>query len=128
MRRVLTVLKLLRNAEVALWLSKCSFFDTTASYLGHSVRPRELVVVSESCAAVCKFLPLTSKTEIKPLSGVRSACWGFVRSFVSTAGLLNIRALKNHLLKFEVGVAKLDAFQKLKQRLMFSPAQALPRH
>ena len=56
------VLRLLRDAGMSLRLSKCAFFDTSVTYLGHVTRPGMLEVERRNVVAIKRARPPQNQT------------------------------------------------------------------
>jgi len=64
------VLLLLENAGVSLKPSKCHLFQKEVEYLGHVVRPGQLLVNQMSIKSLAQALPPRNQTELKGFLGM----------------------------------------------------------
>lgn len=76
------VLQLPPNAGVTLELAECTFFDTAVSYLGHTIRPGQLVVDTRHLVAIKQATPRTNNTKLWSFLGM---CNVYRRFFLTLA-------------------------------------------
>ena len=79
------VLQLLYTAGVSLKISKCTFFDTSVTYLGHVIRPGQLEVERRSVVAIDPALPPSNQTELRSFLGMCNVYRRFVPNFARIA-------------------------------------------
>ena len=79
------VLRLLRDAGVSLKLSKCAFFDTSVTYLGHVIRPSRLEVERGNVVAIERARLPQNQTELRSLLGMCNVYRRFVKGFAKIA-------------------------------------------
>ena len=128
MAHLAIVLRLLKDAGITLRLSKCHFFKREVDYLGHIVRPGELLVAPKSCEAVAEFEPPRTQTELRSFLGLCNVYRRFVKDFAKIAAPLNDKLRKGEPARFHtLNQAESDAFAELKERLTSPPVLALPR-
>lgn len=120
-----SVRSVLRNAEVALKLSKYSFSDNAASHLGHAIRPEEMAADNKNSKAIRQIFLSTNHTELRYSIEMRSVYSSFVSSLTRGAAPLIVQTVKNQLFELESNEVELDSFQELKNRLVFVPVIAL---
>lgn len=97
-------------------------------HLGHTIQPRQLAVDNKNWKPIRKSLPLTDQTVLTFFLRICIVKLRFVFIIARVAAPLNVRTRKSQLFEFELNIGDLDAFQKLKKLLMFSPLLSLPRH
>ena len=121
-------LRLLRDAGVSLKLSKCAFFDTSVTYLGHVIRPGRLEIEPRNVFAIERARPPQNQTELQSFLGMCNVYHRFLKDFAKRAAQLNRKTGKNQSLEFEVLTdEEYEAFVELKKRLVSPAILALPR-
>ena len=121
------MLRPLRDAGVSLKLSKCTFFDTSVTYLGHVTRPGRLEVERRNVVAIQCSRPPQNQTELQSSLGICNVYRGFVKGFAKIAAPSTGRR-ENQPFEFEVLTdEEYEAFLERKKRLVSLPILALPR-
>ena len=95
-KHVLKVLQLLYTAGVSLKISKCAFFDTSVTNLGHVIRPGRLAVEKRNVVTIERALPPTNQTELRSFLGICNVYRRFVPNFARIATPLNKKTSKDH--------------------------------
>lgn len=95
LRHVTEILLVFEIAHVLLGLSKCQFFRTTVTYLGHIVIPGNLEIKDCEIKSMEEVLPSRNRRELRSLSWSRSAYSRFVQNFAHIACQLNKMLLKD---------------------------------
>ena len=70
-------------------LSKCAFFDTLVTYLGHMIRPGRLEVERRNVVAIERSRPPENQTELRSFLGMCNVYHRFVKGFARIAAPLN---------------------------------------
>ena len=129
LKHVREVLRLLRDAGVSLKISKCAFFDTSVTYLGHVIRPGRLEVERRNVVSIERAQPPRNQTELRSFLGMCNVYRRFVKGFAKIAAPLNRKTGKDQPFEFEVLTdEEYEAFEELKKRLISPPILALPRY
>jgi hypothetical protein len=117
------VLCTLREKQFLAKSSKCSFAQTSISYLGHVISAEGVSTEPEKTIAIAKWPIPATITELRGFLGLT----GYYRRFVKHYGLL-AKPLTNLLTKkgFTWSEHATQAFNLLKQALMTTPVLALP--
>ena len=74
------VLQLLYTAGVSPKISKCTFCDTSVTYLGHVIRPSRLEVERRNVVAIARALPPSNQTNYAPSWGCATSIGGSSRT------------------------------------------------
>jgi len=127
-RHLRKVLLLLEKSGVSLKPSKCHLFQQEFEYLGHVVRPGELLVNQKSLKSMAQALPPRNQTELKSFLSMCNVYGRFIKNYAHIAKPLTKLTSKKlrHVLPSLVA-AQLAAFEFLKDRLTSTPILALPR-
>jgi len=127
-RHLCEVLLLLENAGVALRPSKCHLFHQEVEYLGHVVRPGQLLVNRKKIKSLAQVLPPRNQTERKSLLGMCNVHQRFIMDYAQITKPLTKPTSKKlpHVLP-PLDAAQLAAFEYLKERLTSTPILAIPR-
>lgn len=80
-----TVLSILQSAGLTIKLNNCFFMPEYIEYLGHIVRPKELLVAPKTLYAVQKMTPPRNKMQLRSLLGLCNVYRRFVHDFASVA-------------------------------------------
>jgi len=128
MRHLREILLLLEKAGVSLKPSECHLFQQEVEYLGHVVRPGQLLVNQKNIKSLAQALPLRNQTELKSVLGMSNVYRRFIKDYAHIAKPLTKLTSKKlpHLLP-PLDAAQMAAFDFLKERLTSTPILALPR-
>lgn len=96
--------------------------------MGHKLRRGKIALDTRNWEATGKFLPLTSQAKLQSFLGTCNVYRRFVPGFALVAASVTFQEGKNELFRLELTVAKLGAFQELRERLIFPPIIALLRY
>lgn len=122
-KRLEDVLKLLRENNLTLKLSKCRFFDNTITYLGYEISANGIRPNEHKILAVKDFPVPQNVHEVRQFLGLA----GYFRRFVNGYGEI-ARPLTNLQKKdvpFQWTDVESNAFNNLKDRLVERPILAL---
>lgn len=117
------VLDKLRQHQLYMKMSKCSFAQLEVEYLGHVISDEGVSTDPEKTRAMSSWPVPTSVTEVRAFLGLT----GYYRKFVKNYGLI-ARPL-TQLLKqkqFWWSLPAQEAFEALKQAMVSTPVLALP--
>ena len=122
------VLGRLYRAGLSLNLKKCHFIQESVSYLGHVVYPGKLAVAAKNTHALRTAKPPKTQTELRSFLGLCNVYRRFVAGFAKIAYPLNQLLRKGESPQLgEFTTEQLEAFEKLRQKLLDPPILALPR-
>jgi len=125
MEHLRTVLGVLRRQHLYAKLSKCDFWQSEVTFLGHVVSARGVEVDPTKIEVVKAWEPPKNVREVRSFLGLA----GYYRRFVE--GFSCIAQPLTHLLKkttrFEWSEACQRSFDELKKRLTTSPVLTLPQ-
>jgi len=127
-RHLLKVLLLLEKSCLSLKPSKCHLFQQEVEYLGHVVRPGQLLVNQKNIKSVAQALPPRNQTEIKSFLGMCNVYRRFIKDYAHIAKpltKLNSKKLPHVLPPLDT--TQLASFEYLEERLTSTPILALPR-
>jgi len=127
-RHLREVLLLLGNAGVSLKPSKWHLFQEEVEYLGHVVRPGQLLMNQKNMKSLAQALPSRNQTELKSFLGMYNVYRRFSKDYAHIAKPLTKLTSRNipHVLA-PLDAAQLAAFEYLKEHLTSTPILALPR-
>jgi len=127
-RHLREVLLLLEKAGVSLKPSKRHMFQQEVEYLGHVLRPRQLLVNHKNIKNLAQALPPRNQTEIKSFLGMCNVHRRLIMDYAHIATPLTKITSKKlpHVLP-PLDAAQLATFEYLKERLASTPILALPR-
>jgi hypothetical protein len=114
----------LRNQQLKVKLSKCSFAQIKLQYLGHVISKDGVATDPSKIEAVQSWPSPKTAKEVRSFLGLA----GYYRKFVKNFGIMS-RPLTNLLKKGQVFTwheTQESAFQALKQALITAPVLALP--
>jgi len=122
------VLLLMEKAGVSLKPSKCHLFQQEVEYLGHVVRPGQLLVNQKDIKSLAQSLPPHNQTDLKSFLGMCNVYRRFIKDYAHIAKPLTKLTSKKlpHVLP-PLDAAHLAAFEYLKERLTSTPILALFR-
>jgi hypothetical protein len=117
------VLHLLRQAQLFVKLSKCSFTCDSLEYLGHIISSDGVATDPKKTQAMVDWPLPTYVTELRGFLGLT----GYYRKFVRNYGVI-AKPLTNLVKKkaFEWSQAATEAFHALKQAMVSTPVLRLP--
>jgi len=127
-RHLREVLLLLENAGVPLKPSKCHLFQQEVEYLGHVVRPGQLLVNQKNIKSLAQALLPRTQTELKSFLGMCNVYRRFIKDDAHIGKPRTKLTSKKltHVLH-PLDAAQLAAFEYLKKRLTSTSILALPR-
>jgi len=121
------VLLLLEKAGVTCKPVKCNFFQREVEYLGHIVRPGQLLVNHKKIKSLARALPPRNQTELKSFLSMCNVHRRFIKDYAHIAKpLTKLTSNKLPHVLPELTPEQLQAFQYLKDRLTSTPILALP--
>ena len=127
MAHVRELLRLLHPAGVSIKLSKCAFFDTSVTHLGHVIRPGRLEMERSKVIAIERKCAPTNQKELRSFLGMCNVNRRFVQGFAKIAAPLNEKNGNNQPYEFNTLTdAEHAAFEELKGRLVSPPIFTLP--
>jgi len=127
-RHLREVLLLLEKAGVSLKPSKCHLFQQEVEYLGHVVRPGQLLVNQKNIKSLAQALPPRNQTELKSVLGMCNKYRRFIKDYAHIAKpITKLTSTKLPHVLPPLDAAQMAAFEYLKGRLTLTPILALPR-
>jgi len=127
-RHLREVLSLLEKAGVLLKPSKCHLFQQEVEYLGHVVRPGQLLVNQNNIKSLAQALPPRNHTELKSFLGMCNVYRRFMQDYAHIAKpLTKLTGKKLPPVLPPLDAAQLAAFEDLKERVTSAPILAPPR-
>jgi hypothetical protein len=123
LQHVRTVLQRLRNHNLAVKHSKCSFGTTTVTYLGHVITAQGVAMDAEKIAAVQAWPPPRTVRVVHGFLGLIGYYHKFIQSYGELAVPLT-QLLKREALRWTPEASK--AFDSLKAALTSAPVLQLP--
>ena len=118
------VLKKLREHRLYAKFSKCEFWLSEVTYLGHVISGKGIAVNPERVQAVLNWTPPESVKQVRSFLGLASYCRRFVENFSKVAKPLTELLKKDK--KFEWTPQCEHSFQELKRRLTSAPVLVPP--
>jgi hypothetical protein len=118
-----TVLKLLRDAQLYVKTSKCSFACSSLEYLGHIVSADGVTTNPQKTQAMVNWPVPTTVTELRGFLGLTRYYRMFVRNYAIIARPLTLLLKKKSFVWTDSAIA---AFQALKQAMSSTPVLCLP--
>jgi len=127
-RHLLKVLLLLEKSGLSLKPSKCHLFQKEVEYLGHVVRPGQLLVNQKNIKSLAQALPPRNHTEFRSFLGMCNVYRRFIKDYAHIAKPLTRLTSKKlpHVLP-PLDITQLASFEYLEERLTSTPILALPR-
>jgi hypothetical protein len=122
LQHVRTVLQRLRNHNLAVKHSKCSFGTTTVTYLGHVITAQGVAMDAEKIAAVQAWPPPRTVRVVHGFLGLIGYYHKFIQSYGELAVPLT-QLLKREALRWTPEASK--AFDSLKAALTSAPVMPL---
>lgn len=116
---VATVLRLLREHNLYVKLSKCGFFQTEIHYLGHVVSKEGIAVDSEKIKAIMEWVAPKSVNEVISFMGLAGYYKRFIKNFSQIS--YPITSLQRKGKKFEWTEECEASFEQLKNLLVHAP-------
>lgn len=113
------ICKLLVNNLLELRIDKCKFLYTKIGYLGYIVSENGISPTKEGIDAVCNFPLPKNVRDVRSFVGLCSYFRKFIEMFSLIAKPLYDLLRKNVL--FQFGEKELEAFEKLKSKLVSAP-------
>ena len=123
-RHLRIVLQRLREEKLYAKFSKCEFWLTSVTFLGHVVSKEGIRVDPAKIEAVRGWTRPTSPTEIRSFVGLAGYYRRFVQSFSTIAAPLT--RLTRQDVSFQWSDECEESFQKLKTLLTSAPVLTLP--
>ncbi|KAJ0802805.1 putative nucleotidyltransferase, Ribonuclease H [Helianthus annuus] len=118
------VLGTLRHEKLYAKFSKCDFWLSQVSFLGHVISVEGIMVDPTKVEAITKWPRPTSVTEIRSFLGLAGYYRRFVERFSVIA--LPLTKLLRKGVKYSWNEEQEKSFEELKKRLVSSPILALP--
>jgi len=84
-RHLREILLLLEKSGVSLKLSKCHLFQQEVEYLGHVVRPGQLLVSQKNIKILAQALPPRNQTELKSFLGMCNVYRRYIKDYAHIA-------------------------------------------
>jgi len=127
-RHLREVLLLLEEAGVSLKPSKCHLFQQEVEYMGHVVRPGQVLVNQKNIKSLAQALPPRNQPELKSFLGMCSVYRRFIKDNAHIAKPLTKLTSKKlpHVLP-PLDAAQMAALTYLKESLTSTPILALHR-
>ena len=123
--RLHTVLERFVEHGLKLKPSKCNFFHTEISYLGHKISAAGIELGTESLKGITEIMPPTTYTQVRKFLGATGYFRHFIKGYAKIAKLLNdLLQGENSKLKSQSLRLPLDAivvFQELKMKCLTAP-------
>ncbi|KAL8143446.1 hypothetical protein V2J09_016478 [Rumex salicifolius] len=119
------VLGRLRQHQLYAKLSKCDFWMSEVTFLGHVISAEGVKVDPQKIEAVSAWLPPTNVKEVRSFLGLAGYYRRFVEGFSRIAQLLTNLLPKTK--KFEWDDSCMRSFEELKKRLTTAPILILPQ-
>jgi len=127
-RHLCEVLLLLGKAGHSLKPSKCHLLQQDVEYLGHVVRPGQLLRNQKNIKSWAQALPPRNQTKLKCFLDTCIVYWRFIKDYAHSAKpLTKLTSKKLSLVVSPMDDPHLAAFEYLKERLTSTPILALPR-
>jgi len=127
-RHLREVLLLMEKAGVSLKPSKCHLFQPQVEYLGHVVRPGQLLVNQKNIRSLAQALPPRNQTGLKSFLSMCIVYRRFIKDYAHIAKpLTKLTSTKLPHVLPPLDSAQLAAFEYLKERLTSTRILALPR-
>ena len=125
-KRLDTVLSLLRSAGISLTLKKCRFFQLKVHNLGHVISPGKLSIAEAAADPFKTFTFSRPWNQVRSSLGACNVYRRFVKGFAKIAHRLTDMTRKDADLEFYNPTERqLQAFEALKERMIFPPILAL---
>ena len=118
------VLEILRKEQLYAKLSKCEFWFTEVSFLGHIVSKEGIQVDPKKIEVVVEWKPPRNVTEVRSFLGLAGYYRRFVKGFSMIAAPMTRLLQKN--VKYEWSEKCQGSFQKLKAFLTEAPVLTQP--
>jgi len=122
--RLSEVFDRIRQANVKLKLSKCSFFQRKVSFLGQVLSESGIAMQSGTVEVVRDWPPCRNLTELRAFLGTCGYYRRFVKDFSSTAATLF--SLMKKGVRFEWITECQHSFEALKDKVTTKPVLGLP--
>ncbi|KAL9858921.1 putative nucleotidyltransferase, Ribonuclease H [Arabidopsis thaliana] len=119
------VLQRLRDHQLFVKLSKCSFWQKKIGFMGHVISEEGVAVDPEKITTITQWPRPKNATEIRSFLGLAGYYRKFVEGFASIAKPLTQLTCKDA--KFEWTEACEECFGKLKEHLTQTPVLVLPK-
>src|SRR3990170_1515795 len=118
------VLERLREHKLYAKYSKCEFWLSEVTYLGHVISKDGIAVNPERVQAILDWIPPKNAKQVRSFLGLASYCHRFVENFSKIAKPLTNLLHKG--VKFEWTDKCQESFQTLKDKLTSAPVLAPP--
>jgi hypothetical protein len=118
------VLEKLREHQLYAKYSKCEFWLSEVTYLGHMISKDGIAVNPERVQAILEWTPPKNVKQVRSFLGIASYCRRFVENFSKIAKPLTDLLHKG--VKFEWTDKCQESFQTLKDKLTSAPVLAPP--
>ena len=123
-----TILEQFMEHGLKLKPSKCNFFRTEISYLGHKVSAARMELGTEGLKGIVEIVPPATYTQVRKFLGAMGYFRRFIKGYTRIAKPLNNllqgenSKLKSHLVGLQPDA--LTAFQELKMKCLMAPVLA----
>ena len=108
--------------------SKCNFFHTEISYLGHEVSVAGMELGTEGLKGIAEIMPPTTYTQVRKFLGTMGYFCHFIKGYTKIAKPLNdlLQGENSKLKSHSLGLLPdtLAAFQELKMKCLTAPVLA----
>ena len=118
------VLKACKNANLKLKALKCHQFEKEMKFMGRVITPEGVKPDPENVEDVLKWKPPTDKKELGGFLNFASYYREFIKGYAEIASPL--QSMKKLNVEFTWGKEQQDAFERIKQALMYPPVLAMP--
>ena len=119
-----TIFSRLEQAGLKLKRSKCKFFETRVSYLGHVISGQGIEPDPDKISAIQQLSPPTTVKEVRSLVGMASYYRLFIEGFSDIIRPLTELTRKHCQFQWTPELQR--AFEQIKQRLSSAPVLAHP--
>jgi hypothetical protein len=123
-QHVRSVLELLRKHKLYAKMSKCEFFKSSISFLGHVVNSDGITMEQDKVKAIREWPPPKSITEVRSFLGLAGYYRRFVKNFSDISAPLT--ELLQTDVKWEWNDRQQQSFNELKDSISSAPVLVIP--
>ena len=124
LERLATILQRLRSSGLKLKPEKCSLFQKSVSFLGHTISDFGIGTDPKKIEAVADWPVPTTVKDVRSFIGMASYYRRFVKDFAKEAAPLNEIARKSQ--RFHWSIEAQNAFEILKEAMTSAPILGMP--